>query len=364
MRRIAAQYLFTGSGPMLRRGVVVLNDEQRVVAIEQLGDEETGSTEFYNGILAPGFVNAHCHLELSYLKGALPQGLGMDGFVKAMMGWSKRDIGDTVAAMREAGAAMYAEGVAAVGDISNTANSFEVKQQSPIAFHSFIEMVGLDGNVAVQKKNEADDLLSQAVERGLSASVTPHAVYSLSDELFEYSVKRANEAGILSIHHQEGAREGSTARQRLLPLLDRQTRLLLVHNTYTVAADIEAVEERTEKAVWVLCPNSNHYIQRILPPAGLLFEKGVTVAIGTDSYASNTRLSMLEEIKTLSTHFPQIPLEVLLQWATQGGAVALNKAGALGVIAPGCRPGLVLIEGVDFAQMRLRPDATARRLGD
>jgi cytosine/adenosine deaminase-related metal-dependent hydrolase len=231
-------------------------------------------------------------------------------------------------------------------------------------------------------------LLKEAAQAGLTATVTPHAPYSMNDSLFAYAVEAAQRQGILSIHNQESAEEntlflqgtgslqalfvalgftvpqstGLTSIHRILPLLRETTRLLLVHNTVTSEADYDAVCAATRDVSWVLCPNSNRYITGLLPPAGLFFSKGAPVAIGTDSLASNTRLSVLEELKTLARYFPQIPLDTLLQWATYGGARALRKEQALGLLEAGRQPGLVLLENLDLNTLKLTPETTSRTL--
>jgi cytosine/adenosine deaminase-related metal-dependent hydrolase len=383
MRRIAAQYLFTGTPPLLRHGVVTLDDTHRVVEVGQWDGQETAHTEFYNGILAPGFVNAHCHLELSHIRGAVAPLSGMAGFLEAMM---KRPAGVSgVPAAQRADAQMQKEGVVAVGDICNTPATFGVKQQSPICYHSFIEVAGLPGQVTETRKAAAAKLLHEAEQAGLLATITPHAPYSMNNALFTFAVDAAQRRGILSLHNQESDDENTlflqgrgalqtlfssmgfpvppparqTSVHRILPLLRHTTRLLLVHNTTTSAADYEAVHAVTRNVSWVLCPNSNRYITGLLPPAGLFFSKDAQVAIGTDSLASNTQLSILEELKTLAQHFPQIPLATLLQWATYGGAQALRKEQELGRLEAGKRPGLVLIENLDLHRPALTPDATA-----
>ena len=366
MRRIAAQYLFKGQGAMLRNGVVTLDNDGKIAAVGQLSDTEICSTEFYNGILTPGFVNAHCHLELSHLCGAIAPQQGMAYFINAMNDWSRRlapDVSTMCAAMKKADDIMQAEGIVAVGDICNTNHSFNLKRDSRIYYHSFVEAVGLAGALAQEKIVGVAQVLKEAVQARLPASITPHAFYSMSPALFAYAVNTAKASGILSIHNQEGDCEGSVGLRHLLSMIAADTRLLLVHNTYTTTADIAAVNRSIAQAVWVLCPNSNLYITDALPPADMLYKNDMKVAFGTDSLASNTQLSILEEIKTISRHFPQIPLEVLLEWATFGGAAALNKSADFGLIALGRKPGLVLIEGINFATMQLLPTARARRVG-
>ena len=365
MRRIAAQYLFTGQGPMLRRGVVTIDETGQVLAVGQLADTELCSTEFYNGILAPGFVNAHCHLELSHLRNAIPPRQGMAHFINNLKDWHKGTASNEQgmrAAMQQADEEMYAEGIAAIGDICNTNHSFNLKLDSRIHYHSFVEAVGLDEELAQEKISETEEVWKEALRKGLPASITPHALYSMSNPLLDYAIDAANNSGILSIHHRESKDERGVSLRRFLDRLNSNTRLLLIHNTFISTADIEEVNCTTEKAVWVLCPNSNLHITGSLPPADILYEKGLQVALGTDSLASNTQLSILEEVKTLSQHFPNIPLEALLEWATFGGAAALNKTDEFGLLTPNRKPGLVLIEGIDFANMRLLPTAKARRV--
>ena len=385
MRRIAAQYLFTGKPPLLRHGMVTFDDTHRVVEVGQWDGRETAHTEFYNGVLAPGFVNAHCHLEFSHLKGVAPPRAGMAGFLETVM----KPVGTAgETAQQLADEQMRREGIVAVGDICNTAVSFGMKQKSAMYYHSFIEVAGLSEQVTETRKSTAAGLLKKAEQAGLVATVTPHAPYSMNEALFTYAVEAAQHQCILSIHNQESEEEntlflrgggalhtlfsslgfpvppptGLTSVHRILPLLRETTRLLLVHNTVTSEADYEAVQAATRNVSWVLCPNSNRYITGLVPPAGMFFSKGAPVAIGTDSLASNTQLSVLEELKTLAQHFPQIPLETLLQWATYGGAQALRKEQELGVLEPGKRPGLVLIENLDLRRLKLTAGATARTM--
>jgi len=364
MRCIAAQYLFTGT-TMLRHGVVTVDETGQLLAVGQLADTETCSTEFYNGILAPGFVNAHCHVELSHFRGAIPPKKGMTHFIESLKDWNKRTVPNEQsmhAAMQQIDNEMHDEGIVAVGDICNTTHSFNLKARSQIFYHSFVEAVGLAEELAQEKMTETGEVWKEALRMRLPTSITPHALYSMSPTLLNYAVDAAKKSGILSIHNQESVGEDSDGLYRLLAMLDASTRLLLVHNTYTTAADIDRVNQTTSQAVWVLCPNSNLHITGSLPPADILYKQGLTVALGTDSLASNTQLSILEEMKTLSHYFPQIPLEVLLKWGTLGGATALNKANELGSLIPDRRSGLVLIEGVDFANMRLLSTAKARRV--
>jgi cytosine/adenosine deaminase-related metal-dependent hydrolase len=390
MRRIAAQYLFTGKGSLIPRGVVTLDDDCRVAGVGQLGDTETAGTEFYNGILSPGFVNAHCHLELSHLKGTVPPQVGMTGFLRTMMTRDVR-IEPLQDDINEADAEMYKNGIVAVGDICNTAHSFDTKRHSSLYYHSFIETAGLPEGITEQRKTAAAGLLHAATQAQLTATLTPHAPYSMNDALFAYAVAAANRSGILSIHNQESDDENAlfidgsgalktlfasmgfalpqqpiaaTSIHRLLPLLHTNTRLLLVHNTVTTSADYEAASVASPNITWVLCPNSNRYITGNVPPADMFFRRNAAVAIGTDSLASNTQLSVLEELKTLTRYFPQIPLAALLQWATAGGAQALRMEHEFGTVETGKRLRLVLLENLDLPNCRITEETTVKPLAN
>jgi cytosine/adenosine deaminase-related metal-dependent hydrolase len=389
MRRIAAQYIFPVTGAPIPRGVITLNDRNVITAIGTLQDE-TESTEFYNGIITAGFVNAHCHLELSHLREVLTPGGGLADFIRQISGPSRYITHSDTRhqAMVNADKEMRQNGIVAVADICNTGESFAVKHTSPLFYHSFIEVAGLDETAAATKLHTARQLLALVEQLGLSASITPHAAYSMGDTLFEESLREAHRAGRLSVHNQESEAEnelfltGTGALQRLfansgltpprpirrtaihcwLPVVAPGTTALFVHNVATSEDDCLAATARLPRLTWVLCPNSNLQLGEKLPPVDMFFRHNAPVAIGTDSLASNQRLSVLEELKTISQSFPQVPLATLLQWATLNGAKALQKDAELGSLRPGTKPGIVLIEKLDMASLRLTPDSTARRL--
>ena len=101
---------------------------------------------------------------------------------------------------------------------------------------------------------------------------------------------------------------------------------------------------------WCLCPNANQYIEQTMPPIELLRTGAANIIVGTDSYASNWSLNILDELKTIQQHHPQIPLEEMLGWATINGARALQMEKHLGSFETGKKPGIVLIENIFGAQ--------------
>jgi cytosine/adenosine deaminase-related metal-dependent hydrolase len=119
---------------------------------------------------------------------------------------------------------------------------------------------------------------------------------------------------------------------------------------------------KRENLYWCVCPNSNIFIENEIPPLKLLIQEGCKIVIGTDSLASNNKLSILEELKTLHLNFPEVLMEDLICWATLNGARALGMEDEFGVIESGKKPGLLLIQDVDLINMKLLPASYVTRL--
>ncbi len=360
---------------------MTLSEDGTVLEVESReGVDSHYGTEFYSGILIPGMVNAHTHLELSYLKGMVAPGGGFTGFAAGLAA-----VRNNFTREQQAAAAnfhdvrMFAEGVSVVGDISNGDVTFEVKKRSRAHYHTFLELFGLGASV-----DDIRPLLAAAQADGLAMTVTPHSTYSLNDRAFREAVG-GPENTPLSVHFMESREEEelyvgrgamhewyeargwdtdfpaiySSPAERIVRCIPPERRILLVHNTFITRCEVDMLAAHFgDNVTFVLCPRSNRYINDAEPPARMLMEAGVRVAVGTDSLASNTSLSMIDELKSLGG----IPLETLLRWATAAGAEALSVDGTYGTIEKGKRPGIVLVEGVDWEWMKLLPGATTRRL--
>jgi cytosine/adenosine deaminase-related metal-dependent hydrolase len=138
--------------------------------------------------------------------------------------------------------------------------------------------------------------------------------------------------------------------------------ILLVHNTFTNEKSLDEAIARIENLYLAICPLSNLFIHRALPPINLFREKEVKITLGTDSLSSNTILSMADEILAIHRYFPAIPLEEILVWATINGAKFLKKEDDLGTFELGKRPGVVLIDNIDWQNRRLTDKSKSVRL--
>lgn len=350
-------------------------------------DAPTSETVFCEGIICPGFVNVHCHLELSHMKGVIPERTGLIPFLQSVVG-SRNVTGDDLkqAAMWLAYTNMLAEGIVAVGDIANTTDSSPLRADGRMHFQTFVEAIGFSEVNAARSFGFAlktwEEYAKQSREQSfLKESITPHAPYSVSKPLFQaIASHRATE--VMSIHNQETSAEdeyyrqktgavkqllggmniddsffeptGTTSLRSYMEWLPIDMQYLLIHNTCTSREDVEFIKTRFRRVFWGLCPNANLYIEGRLPDVMLLHNEGMEICIGTDSLASNHQLSVMEELITLKAHFPAITWETLLCWATRNGAFALKMENKIGTLEIGKQPGLVNITGFDTGKPMAR----------
>lgn len=330
--------------------------------------------KIFKGIIVPGFVNAHCHLELSHLLGKVARGTGLVGFVKNII--TERGAPEEMVkeAMKKADSAMWENGIVAVGDHSNSSISKGVKEKSPIYYHTFLEVMGFDPDKAEQIL--ADAVLTQKDFQKLPVSITPHAPYSTSKKLM---LKIRNtvreEIPRISFHNQESEEENKFFKKLKGQFVDfykwlgqdisyfklkannsirsigvalpKDRPVQLVHNTYTTMKDAAFLARTGVQVYWCLCPNANLYIEGKLPNIQVINHYDRPVTMGTDSLASNDQLCMLSEMRTYHKHFPETTLLEMLSWVTWNGAEFLGITDRFGSIEVGKRPGLNLLENAE-----------------
>ncbi|HYQ55940.1 MAG TPA: amidohydrolase family protein [Draconibacterium sp.] len=395
MRKIAATYIFTNSGPPVKNGILICKNDGTVTDIIKRDGSftEEAGTEFYSGILVPGFVNAHCHLELSHLQNKITPKTGFGDFLKKI-NQQKNNSTNQKKAMQIADRKMWAAGIAAVGDVSNSEISLQFKAKGKCHYHTFIEVFGFHPSRAERAFNQGKALLESFNKAGLPASIVPHSPYSVSHKLFALVEQHAlQNSGIISMHNQESQAEdeffkagtgnllkhfkdnlkletshwkstGKSSIQSVLRFLQKENKLLLVHNTFIEQSDIEVLRRSRDlnNIYFVLCPNSNLFVQDCLPPFDLLHSEKLNICLGTDSLASNNELSILKEMLTIQQRFNELTLEELVRWSSINGARALSIEEFFGSFEPGKNPGVNLITGIDFKTMKLTDKAKVKRL--
>jgi cytosine/adenosine deaminase-related metal-dependent hydrolase len=374
-RKFNADQLFTGYAMLGPESVLVTDGPgvvDDVVMLSDAGEE----VEKFDGIISPGFVNCHCHLELSHMQGVVPRNTGMIKFLLSIIGnrnANKQIISDSMTA---AEAYMKDHGIVAVGDISNTTHSIEVKQNSSLFYHNFIEAIGFTDDKAEERFEDALAVYLQFKEKfnDHNVSIVPHSPYSVSDTLFKL-INAHDRGSLLTIHNQESIAEteffatgkgemlelykalgidvryfvptGESSLIRSIIKFTGDHSVILVHNVSTTANDLDAIRRgrNLPQLFWCLCPNANLYINGQLPDIVLLKNFNCKMVVGTDSLASNSQLDILEEVKTLQKNFNTLTTAEVLRWATINGAEALRIDEQFGSFERGKQPGIINISG-------------------
>lgn len=392
-RKIHPDKLFDGRKLLADHALIVRDDEtvEAVVPFQEAGE----GVESVDGLLTPGFVNCHCHLELSHMKGRIPERTGLVDFVFNVVTQRAAPEEEILAAIGRAEAAMKAAGIVAVGDVCNNTLTLPQKEKGRLRYYNFIEASGWLPSVSDARFERAKRIYDAYVRRETSkvkpgnltangqpstanCSIVPHAPYSVSENLWK-AIQPWFQNKTVSVHNQETAFEDEfflhgtgdfgrmyelmkidnahhvpTKRSSLQSYFDKLSgaeKILLVHNTFSKQEDIDYVKRPTAngkretqpQTFFCLCPNANQYIEGAVPPVELFRKNNCCIVLGTDSLASNGSLSLLEEMKTIRKSFPRIPLEEMLQWATLNGAAALGMEKEAGSFEKGKKPGVVLI---------------------
>jgi len=363
MRFLTADYLFPLYTNPIKEGVLQISDQGQVMNIFKNRKEvNQDKLEVFEGILCPGFVNAHCHLELSHLKGIAEKGKGFLEFSKII---SLRDNYSATAkkqAIENAEKEMIINGIVGVGDICNKVDTLEKKQSENLTYYNFIETFGVDLSKIEPVFNQAIKLRDKFRFAGQKASIVPHAPYSVppslmkkisnsfddSDELLTVHMQETNEENQLFENKKGaffdwlnsmnaclsiwGSRNKST--DILQELVDKK--VLLVHNTFAKKEDMSG-------NYYCTCPRANLYIENNLPDYSI-FDTD-KLCVGTDSLASNNSLSILDELIVIQNN-SNFDLNTLLKISSKNGAKALGFE-KLGTFRKGKVPGVNLIKNFD-----------------
>ncbi len=370
--KLSADQVFI-DGALQANIVVVLSELGEVLSVDPLADHNPDEVDIRNGILVPGFVNTHCHLELSHMKGRVDTGTGLIPFIQSVVQF--RDIDQSVIdeAIQAADKEMSDNGIVAVGDISNKIDTIEVKKASDIQYMNFIEAFDfLDDDKCDDYFQPYLDVYQGYKAAGLTCSMVPHAPYSVSKTLFEKinQVNRGHQLSV-SIHNQETTHEnqffqtkegdllsfyagfqlpidqfsptGTNSTHYAFQHMDKTQKTLLVHNTVMSLEDIRFANDWASELYFATCANANLYIENKLPYYKDFLDAEAVMTIGTDSLTSNWQLSILDEMKTIQRFQSYVTTEHLLSWATLNGAKVLGMENKLGSFEVGKTPGVNLL---------------------
>jgi len=360
MKFLTADYLYTLVNEPIKNGVLQVDNSGKVINIySNLLDVPSNKIDCYPGILCPGFINAHCHLELSHLQGSRDHVKGFLDFlsiIKDRDNFSKHKI---ISAIEESEKQMIKNGIVGVGDICNTLDTLPQKLRSKMRYYNFIEVFEVDANKSEEAISSALIVRDKFRSNYLQATISPHAPYSVPPNLMKaISDVSDNLDFVFSIHNQETQHENILFEHKegefykwlcflnassdiwkkrssstdIIQELNTEKHILFVHNTYSERLD-------SMGQYYCTCPNANLFIEQKLPDYSIF--NSDYICVGTDSLASNNSLSIINELAQIQKH-SDYSLEVLLKIACRNGARALGF-NDLGTFEIGKRPGVNLI---------------------
>jgi cytosine/adenosine deaminase-related metal-dependent hydrolase len=381
VRAVHADAVVTGDGPTLADGAVVVDERGEVHDVGPAGEVLTRNAgarvERVRGVVMPGLVNAHTHVELSAMRGRVPGGSGFVPWVEHMIGMRAELAPEEDAdAIERAVEELDAACTVGVGDVTNSLAAVGPLARRGIVGCVFHEAFGVEREPLMLRIEAMPRIVEERVgswpSRDLAYAPAPHTLYTTHPEGVKQLLRLARERGArTSLHLAEHAAERRflesgdgpvsewyASRLKLRrDLLECPARspvaladdlgaigpsVLLVHLTDARPEELELVVRRGAPVVF--CPRSNLHIETKLPPLLAARAAGLLPALGTDSLASNASLDVLAEARALADRFPTVPAEELLRMATWAGARALGRSD-VGRIARGARPGLFAIDG-------------------
>ncbi|HEY2434149.1 MAG TPA: amidohydrolase family protein [Vicinamibacterales bacterium] len=371
MTRYRAAWILPITAAPIAGGVVAIDRDLVVSA----GAYDGGAVEDLGQVaILPGLVNAHTHLELSWMRGLIPPNASMPAWAAALMALRRTVSHEPAEPIVDAIAEARRSGTSLLGDVTNTFATYEPLLDSELSAVLFRELLGfkpVDPDAMV--RGVEDQMAALTPVQWLRPSIVPHAPYSVAPALMR-AIGRANGERPLSVHLGESAqeleflRDGSGDWRMLLealgvwepawappgcgpvPYLDDlglvNERLLAVHGVHFTEAELARLA--SAGATVVTCPRSNRWTGAGVPPVAGFYASGVRVAIGTDSLASVEDLNVFGEMAEVRRLAPGVPASRILESGTLAGAQALGFASELGSIEPGKRAQLLAV--------RLPPD--------
>jgi aminodeoxyfutalosine deaminase len=365
MSRIAhrARYVIAEPDLILQDAVVFVSNSGRISRVEHWKDSptdpDTKVIDWGSAIIMPGLINAHAHLELTSLHNQLDKFSSFTDWLSQLINrrrtWTTEDY---LASASEGAKLSLASGTTLVGDITSSGVGWKATEGENLRRVVFEEVLALSPNQADQAINRLIPLFKQTDANSLLVhGISPHAPYSVSAQLYMQAAKLSQRQGIILATHlaetlaeikllQDGTGEfrdflssmGVFPPEWEPPRLSPVSYLnnlgvlgpfcLLIHCNYLDDASIDAIGKARSSVVY--CPRSHDYFGHEKHPIRDLLDHDINVALGTDSLASNSSLSMIDEMRFLYQKRKDLKSEEIFRAATASGAAALNFGGALG----------------------------------
>ena len=368
MTRYRAAWVLPIDRPPIKGGVVSV-DRGRITAVGDASNVGGAVEDLGNIAILPGLVNAHTHLELSWMRGQVPPSTSMPAWAASLLALRRTVSHEPPEPIVSAVAEARATGTSLVGDVTNTLATYDPLLDARLSAALFRELLGFSAPDPDAAVAAAQQQIAELTPAGwLRPSIVPHAPYSVSPALLR-SIAKASAGKPVSVHLGESAQEieflrsGTGEWRTLLESLGVwnpswippacgpveylashdlvNDRLLAVHGVQFVDDDLARL--RAARATIVTCPRSNRWTGAGAPPVDRFYASGVRVAIGTDSLASVEDLNLFHEIAEVRRLARAVPASRILRSATLDGAEALGFETELGTLAPGKRAELLAV---------------------
>lgn len=369
---LRARYVLPMATPPIENGAVWVRDNvvAAVGPAETVGAAGEQTLDLGDVVLAPGLINAHCHLEYTCLRGEVEWRGSFVEWLAQMIAAKKLHSARDYAEATARGAEQLLDfGTTTVVNIVAFPRALDELPGLPLRTIWCLELIDLFQNKTPQEiLAEAEGFLDARPHLAGQHGFSPHAPYSASADLYMLSARAAKTRGvILTTHLAETAEEDDMFRRGTGPMYDYFLRAgrnmrdckrlgptgllaewgvlgpncLAVHANCLTPADVKLLA-RTGTHV-VHCPKSHRYFNRGVPMLSALWEHGVNVCLGTDSLASNDVLNMFAEMQALALVYPRLPAQQILEMTTRNAARALGLGGRIGEISPGAYADLIAV---------------------
>ncbi len=380
-----AKYVLADSDLILQNGSVYVSDAGRILRVESWNESQPPAhselIDWGSAVIMPGLINCHAHLELTHLRNQIVRFSSFTDWLSQVVAKRREWAQQEYSASTLAGAEMaLSSGTVLIGDISASGASWRALKASKLRKIVFEEAIALSPHKAAEASLALEARLDKIeIDELLSSGVSPHAPYSVSSELYRAAARIARERNLALATHVAETREEVSflyrgtgefreflTRLEALPpgwtapnlspiaylatlgVLDRPA--LLIHCNYLNSEAMSLILASRSSVIY--CPRSHAFFGHEAHPVRQLLDLGINVALGTDSLASNSTLSMLDEMRFLFSNRKDLKCDEIIRMATLNGATALNLGSTLGRLKTGYWADMAIVKVPEEAGSR------------
>lgn len=383
--KVTADFIFTDDGRLTKDLCVVTNDDGTITSFEP--DCNDPDTIRYEGIILPGLFNCHAHIE--FADADFGNIHSLDDFLKKMKRYqlNRSNHPDRKSIFR-LDEKLFAQGIEFCADISNTDFTIDIKEKSRVHYFSFVEVFETLFDDPEKKFEQALSIMQKFIQRNLSASLVPHSIYSVSNKMINLlSIYNQDNKNISSIHFKESFKENDLKSfqkliyniqnnnklekysQKFSPtesltilkqIFSQDQRVLFVHNIYMNEKERKWLSTYQKNCGLCICPTSNLNIEKKMTDIHNIQIFKHRVFLGTDSPASNPKMSLVNEMYLMQKQFQLVPEEIF-KMVTIDPATFFQMQ-KKGKISPGQKPGLVLLSQFNYRKMQFTQNSRSVRI--